>query len=239
MNVTRPQVIDLKSRLWPAACAARGWDVKDRDWQMQMLSEIIGRRIESSTEIEKLDEFTQVKAQLEAWANGTNLKRVVRTLNNPRRVLETKIMIEQVKLLSVVMTAARRASDVQADIESAQTYVATLMARRFRTQDISQISDRPDPTRTDEKSDLELLRDTLDARIGALRNERVAATAGLSVEAYERLTIAGQRRISFESGWNWHDVKTAAGVECDCRTICQGTRAPATAAAPRKEEVGA
>jgi hypothetical protein len=217
MKATRPQIIDLKANLWPAACAARGWDAKDRAWQMQVLSQILKRPISSSTDIEYLAEFTEVKATLQAWAHDTNLKKPLRTLDNPRRVLTTKITIEQVKLLSVALIESPRAEDVEPDIEWAQNYVANLMKGKFRTDDITQISDQPTiRPNGEEKSDLETLRDTLEARISALRLERVVKFSGLSFSEFKQRTKGEQRRFSAESGWNWHDLRTKAGVECEC-----------------------
>jgi hypothetical protein len=217
MKATRPQIIDLKARLWPNACVARGWDPNDRDWQMAVLSQILKRPISSSNDIEYLAEFTEVKATLEAWAHDTNLKKPLRTLDNPRRVLTTKITIDQVKLLSVCLRTGASARAIEPDIEAAQTYVAKLMKGRFRTDDITQISDQPTiRPNGEEKSDLETLRDTLDARISALRLERVVTFSGLSFSEFKQRTKGEQRRFSAESGWNWHDLRTKAGVECEC-----------------------
>lgn len=226
LKVSRDQVIALKSKLWPAACRVREWDVKDREFQMTTLSEILGRRIESSNDIGRVDEFTKVKLQLEAWSQPGDLHRAVRTIRNPRRVLEYKVMNDQAALLAV-LNAFEQGREIDApdqltveDHSRAEHYITELMRSRFRTEDITQVSEVVKPRfRKDaqgqwvptgqEKSDLECLRDTLDARISALRRG---------------------------TPWSWHDLRMRAGVPCECATFC---RDRATARPASREEVAA
>jgi hypothetical protein len=91
-------------------------------------------------------------------------------------------------------------------------YVAGVMRERFHTDDLTLISDRAYPRgrNGEEFSDLELLRDTLDARINTLRNKRGCALP-LHTEVV-KVKPSGHRHTV--SGWTIHDLHQAAGVKC-------------------------
>src|SRR6185295_4070814 len=55
------QIAYFQCSLWPAACAAQGWDRNDREFRLEFISSVIGRRIESAKEVEERDEFTLLK----------------------------------------------------------------------------------------------------------------------------------------------------------------------------------
>jgi len=55
------QIAYFQGSLWPAACAAQGWDRNDREFRLEFISSVIGRRIESAKEVEERDEFTLLK----------------------------------------------------------------------------------------------------------------------------------------------------------------------------------
>ena len=55
------QISYFQGSLWPAACAAQGWDRHDREFRLEFISGVIGRRIESAKEVEERDEFTLLK----------------------------------------------------------------------------------------------------------------------------------------------------------------------------------
>jgi hypothetical protein len=157
-------------------------------------------------------DFDKVLGVFRSYSQAENLNAQVRQERMPRTRLEHKIKIEQVKLLSIVLSktlkpehAAFYANNLEMagahcfehDLEAALNYVEPV-ARVFGGPDLSLISDVPEQrgasARALWKSDLECLRDSLDDRIGKLRNKRGGA----------------------DRGWSWHDLKTAAGVECDC-----------------------
>lgn len=171
--MTKRQRITLMADLWPGACRVNGWKVSDRAKRIEILSQILGRNIESANEINNSTDFDAVIAGLKSWSQPANLKAQLRQIHQPRIRLVHKITVEQAGLLAVVLEHPAGATllDRQAN---AQRYILDLMERRFRTRDIDEISDQVDP-RT-EKSPLQMLRDTLAARINALRNK-----AGLTI----------------------------------------------------------
>ena len=50
--------------LWHGACRSQHWNPSDREFRLAKLSEIVGRKIASTDDIERVDEFTKVKNEL-------------------------------------------------------------------------------------------------------------------------------------------------------------------------------
>lgn len=227
--------------LWRDVVKANGWDKlknKEVSEKRRMLHERAFGGPKSATDIDQGKEFDVIKAEFLAWSKPANFNAQMGQQRQPRKRLETKIKIEQVKLLSIVLVDAPKASEVEPDIEAAMAYVSTVMLQRFGTDDISQLREEEIPPHG--KSELEMLRDTLDARLTALRQTRVAKCAGISPDEFKdkkKWSVAKQTKLAQDFGWTWHDVKTAAGVECDCAACKRAKAAPV--AAPAAEEVGA
>jgi hypothetical protein len=221
-----------------AACLARGWAVPDRH---ELHRRALGR--DKSSKAFTNAEFDKVLQVFWSFSKPDSLNAGLRQERQPRTRLEHKIKFEQMKLLAVVESETLKqeyvefyaehpefagAKHFEPDFEAAYAYVQTLLRERFGINDLSElalVSDvvrprfytsgpRKDEPTGEEKSDLECLRDTLDARINARRNARGGG----------------------ERGWSIHDLKTAAGVECFCATHCRKKKA--TEAQSRREAVG-
>jgi hypothetical protein len=220
-----------------AACLARGWAVPDRH---ELHRRALGR--DKSSKAFSNADFDKVLQVFWSFSKPDSLNAGLRQERQPRTRLEHKIKFEQMKLLAVVESETLRAEAqiyagredragaamFEPDFEAAFAYVQTLLRERFGINDLSElalVSDvvrprfytsgpRKDEPTGEEKSDLECLRDTMDARINARRNERGGG----------------------DRGWSIHDLKTAAGVECGCATHCRKKKA--TEAQSHREAVG-
>ena len=201
-------------------CAAEGWTVPDRH---ELHVRALGR--DKSMKLLTNREFDLVLGVFRSYSEAENLQAQVRQMRQPRTRLEHRIKIDQVKLLAVLLGEARAGSaahgtggqfpawDSEPDFDAAFAYVSEVAAIHG-SADLSQVSDEPRPRHFDrdgrplgdEKSDLELVRDTLAQRINQLRNKRGGA----------------------KCGWSIHDLTVAAGLECRCAG-CGGARKPAGA----------
>jgi hypothetical protein len=76
----------------------------------------------------------------------------------------------------------------------------------------------------------------LDARINERRNARVAAQAGMTKAAFDQLQAGARQRLSRESSWTHHDLRMAAGVECECAP-CRSSRTATKEEEPVTAEV--
>lgn len=220
-------------------CKAEGWRLPDRH---ELHVRAIGRD-KSSKEFSN-GEFDKVLGVFRSYSQTENLNAQVRQDRQPRARLVHRIQIEQMKLLSVVLSTTLKpafamyaerpelagAEAYEPDLEAAYRFVSPLMIERFGTEDVTLIRDEVQPrflkrkgkivekdgqpVVTCEKSDLELLRDTLDARINTKRNERGGG----------------------DHGWSIHDVHQAAAVPCPnwcsrCYPRKRGVKVPMEVAA--------
>lgn len=136
-------------------------------------------------------DLDKVLAQFRAVSRPEDLEAQLRQLNQAKRRLLWKITVEQVALLTVLM-------DGENELErraAAEHYEISLMRDRFHTEEIHDLSD--DPACEDGKSQLEMLRDAIDARINTLRANR---------------------------GFTIHQLRKLAGLQCDCRVCCRERR---------------
>lgn len=62
--MTKNQRIHLMRDLWPAACRAQGWAPNDRARRIALCGLALGRKLQSTNEINSTDEFDRVKAHL-------------------------------------------------------------------------------------------------------------------------------------------------------------------------------
>lgn len=197
-------------------CKAEGWVLPDRH---QLHVRALGK--DKSSKLFTNPDLDKVLAVFRSFSQPASVNAQVRQERMPRTRLEHKIKIEQMKLLSIVCSSLRKprwvdypadwpvpAEGIEPDMDAAWNYFVRVAAiHGGKNGDLSFVSDQPNPERVDEKSDLECLRDTLDARIGALRRAKIPK--GMQGD---------------DAGWSWHDLKTAAGVECDCATHCRKAR---------------
>lgn len=131
-------------------------------------------------------QFDQVIAEFKAIIDPSNLNAQIRQLRMIRKRLIWKITIEQTSLLAVLL-----GKPADPDRHAAETYILSVCRDKFGTDDFAglNVDQRIRGAAGTEKSDLETLRDTLDARINVLRGER-----GLTI----------------------HQLRTLAGVKCTC-----------------------
>jgi hypothetical protein len=123
-------------------------------------------------------DFDQVLAVFRAVSRPTDVDAQLRQLRQVRTRLIWKITIEQVALLAVFMDGALEI-DRQA---AAENYVLTIMRDRFRTERIESLTHG----HGERTGQLEMLRDTLAARINELRKKR-----GLT--GHQLAQLAGQK----------------------------------------------
>jgi hypothetical protein len=77
---------------WTAACRQMGWDQADREFRLKTFGEILGRELESASEIGYLKEFDKIKAQLLAWAEPDNFKGQMEMTRQPIIRLQNAIL---------------------------------------------------------------------------------------------------------------------------------------------------
>lgn len=194
-------------------CKKEGWNEPDR---AALHLRALGYA-KSSKELTN-PEFDKILAVFRSYSQVENVSAQVRQQRQPRTRLEHAIVNERAAMLAVLIRVLGpddtfdADSDVSGpeqltlnDHERAESYIVRVMGQRFGTTNIQEISDEPNPERTGEKSDLECLRDTLDARITALRQK---------------------------TPWTWHALRMRAGVPCDCATFCRGKAVTVNTSAP-------
>jgi len=127
-------------------------------------------------------DFDRVLAEFRAVSRPTDVDAQLRQLRQVRTRLIWKITIEQVALLSVFM-AGEHEPERQA---AAENYVLSVMRDRFHTERIESLTHG----HAGQLGQLEMLRDTLAARINELRKNR---------------------------GLTGHDLAQLAGQKCACK----------------------
>lgn len=150
-------------------------------------------------------ELDKVLAEFATIGRSADMTFQWRQERQPQRRLVWKIQEQQTALLAVFMDG----STPMEQRAAAERYVLNLMRDKFGTDDITKIGVK---TRVRWKSDifrseLETLRDTLDARIAAMRRKKQ---------------------------WTNHELHQLAGVACYCST-CRRRRIEEKAAKPASE----
>jgi hypothetical protein len=128
-------------------------------------------------------DLDKVIAVFRSVSKPNSVEAQLRQLRQERTRLEWTITQRQAALLAAMM-AGENTLDRQL---TAERYIVDLMRDRFGTADITALSHERRPGAA--KSPLEMLRDTLDARINTLRQER---------------------------GWSIHELHQVAGIACPC-----------------------
>src|ERR1051326_7166699 len=108
-------------------------------------------------------DFDRVLAEFRSISRPSDVAAQLRQLSQAKKRLLWKIQVEQVALLTVLM-------DGESEIDrrtAAESYVIEVMRVKFHTEDIHDLSEQP--ASEDRFSQLEMLRDTLAARINTLR----------------------------------------------------------------------
>lgn len=68
--MTSKQRIKFFAELWPDACHGQGWQEEDRDLRLRVVSEAIGREVESVNDVNRTNEFDLLKARLLTLADS-------------------------------------------------------------------------------------------------------------------------------------------------------------------------
>jgi len=162
-------------REWQAVRAA--WPEADRhELHARALGEDKSHRLFSNRD------FDLVLAEFRAVSRPSDLAGQLRQLRQVRTRLLWKITIEQVALLSVFMVGDHETQRRTA----AENYIVGLMRDRFHTEQIERLTHG----HGGQNGQLEMLRDTLAARISELRKKR---------------------------GLTGHELAQLAGVKCVCK----------------------
>jgi hypothetical protein len=195
------------------ACKAHGFDLPDRhDLHRRALGKDKSHKAFTNAD------FDKVLAVFRSYTQPADIRPQLRQQRMPRIRLEWKITVEQSQLLAVLLPDPSPESHPSHSTAldrslAAETYIQHLMQERFGTEDLRSISDEPRPrggNPDNEYSDLELLRDTLSARINDLRKKR---------------------------GWTIHEMNQLAAVACPqkCST-CHPKKVAIISAAHRPGE---
>lgn len=211
--LSAPQIKTLNGRLWPAACRAQGWPRNDReavaqgwagerDFRLQTLGEIVGRTLTSSSDLGKVDEFTQVKNRLLRLAD--NLTGAAEDGDPVPNELRTRrwCALRDIQCLLLYVDEA---------------YVRSILRDRFARAGTC-------VTRFDELT-LEQLVAEFKTKAGL---DELLATLNERLHAKGRKAANGTWRRQpgkrVEAGHTLHEMRTLAGVQCDCKD-CAGPRA--------------
>lgn len=77
--MTTRQRISIMAERWPAACQTQGWDPKDRDLRLRVISEAVGRPITTMAELDNARDMDAVFARLGFLAD--NVARTIEVEN--------------------------------------------------------------------------------------------------------------------------------------------------------------
>ena len=103
--------------LWSAACRTMGWNKNDRQLRLDTFSRVLGRRINSASEIGKLKEFDVLKAHLLALARPADLDAQLQQVEQP--VIRLRFKIREL---------------------AGEEYIARIARDKFGTADLDQLN---------------------------------------------------------------------------------------------------
>ena len=222
--MTKQQRIALQSNWWPAACRAQGWKVGDRDLRLRVCSwavtlenptwlellEAINsdrtpeRQLTSTNDLNNKEDVDRVKACLGMLADNTQATGEVGhpEIGRARRLRD--IIRDQIKCIGIYQTRPA-------------AYVAEIVndkfnrAKRMETLTIQDLTDDPIILR--------------DGREIPSQLDQLVMTLGGCLNGSGK----GKARLGFRvaAGHTLHEMKTLAGVRCDCREC--GGRIPSAA----------
>jgi len=218
MKITREQQIFLLAKfnrgqpgLWYGACKAKGWDPQDKELRLRVLSQIVGHPLASSSDIERITEFTKVKNEL-LIMQGVSLQAGIEgsdTTANDARVLRNQILTEIIPCLELYV------SDIRG-------YLTEIMADKNRWWKI----DRP-------VRDITVM--DLDAR-PIIRPDKQTGEPRQFPSQLKQLQFTLSARLNEKrkkAGHTIHQMRLAAGLQCYC-TKCVRRR-PVSVAMPKAE----
>lgn len=140
--MTPKQRIHLQAQLWPDACAAQGWNPKDREKRLYLISRALGRVVASANEIGGNKEFDAVKKELLAISRPADLDAQIKMENMPRtRMIKKLEEYPEAYLLAITQDKFRISAlygDWRRDLSETQlkqllyTLAARAQARRHK-----------------------------------------------------------------------------------------------------------
>ncbi len=198
-TITQPQRVAIM-KLWGRVCKDRGWKTSDKALRLATFSELLGRPLASTNDVEKIDECTKLMNELAALL-GVSLKAGLEADDqtiNKARTIRFDIVNNLVPCLELYLDDVR--SYITSIIEDKQRWWK--IDRPTRDITIMDLNARPIRIRDGRTmpSQLEQLRFTLQARLNSKRKE---------------------------AGHTIHDMKIKAGVTCTCAP-CTRARAGVT-----------
>lgn len=108
MTITAPQRLTIL-KLWGSVCKDRGWKTSDRELRLRTFSELVGRPLASTDEVERLDECTKLMNELKAML-GVSIKAGLEATDptlNQARVLRNRILTDLVPCLELYLDDVR------------------------------------------------------------------------------------------------------------------------------------
>jgi hypothetical protein len=194
-------------KLWGKVCKDRGWKQSDREFRLAKFGEIIGHPIASADDIERIDECTKLMKELSAML-GVNVKDGIEADNlyiNRARVLRNVILTELIPCLELY-------------VENANAYIAAIIEDKNRWWKI----DRPARSMTLMDLTAEPIR-KWDVKTKTMKEfpsqlDQMVYTLSSCLNGSGRIYRGKKSRLGFRvaAGHSLHQMKTLAGVPCDC-----------------------
>lgn len=228
MNVSRSQVQSIQ-RIWRGVCKDLGWQASDRNFRLAKFTEILGRPVDSLTNVERINECTKLMKELTAML-GVSVQSAREaddlTLNRAR-ILRNKILTELVPCLELYV----------ADVKG---YLTEIIEDKNRWWKI----DRPERNMTlmdlDARPVIHRDRKTGELREFPSQLDQLVFTLSACLNGSGKMRAGNRSRLGFRvaAGHTLHEMKTLAGVPCDCASCAlpSGVNLPPLAA-PKTEPV--
>jgi hypothetical protein len=203
-SITKPQIITIMRDWWPAACATQKWDARDRQKRLDVISGAVGRTVESMTELNRTRDVDAVKARLKMLADSVqgameDGRPEIGSARTERQFIRSDLLP-----CLALYTGGR---------DGAERYLAELI------KDLFHRGSRVQPPALDDLADDPVFR----------RNERTGKLEeGPSQLQRLKMTLSarinGRHGLRNQAGDTLHDMRTKAGLQCDCKRCCEGRR---------------
>ena len=112
----------FNTALWPQACRAQGWAASDQPHKLRVISQIIGREILSTKDVEWGKEFDLVKRELVLLANPNSFTAALATVTGGRedqrkRWLKKLESFQPSYVAALVSSFSHRATENPSDLD--------------------------------------------------------------------------------------------------------------------------
>lgn len=196
--MTTKQRIALMADHWPAACRTQGWNSNDRRLRIEVLGRILGRKIESASEIDAHGDYDVIKRELGTLADSVSEAMDTGEEGIARR-LRGKVREELLPCLALY----------RGGMEGAEACVREV------------INDKFNQGRRREVRDLDEL--TAAPRFREVRGEVVELPSELEqlVMTLSRV-LNGKTGLRNKAGHSLHEMRVLAQVGCGCRVCADG-----------------